>query len=460
MRLWQKIFLLTLLLALLAVNTTSFVLLSRNQANSLVLAKEKAQTVCDAVVSELEYAIQREKEQSGRFLLTDQALSELLSAEISTSESEQEIVVTPIQFSEEAEMGQTTLTRGGQGNELIQVSTTVFWEGRFFRVSVYSDASALFSQFGRDMAFSRWFGGAMALMIAAALLAASLILTKPLKYLEEATKQIAGGAYRERIEVKGHDEIAELAGHMNVMSAEIEANVHHIQRILKSRETFIANMTHELKTPLTSILGFADILTIKGDVSEEERREYATVITAEARRLRTLSSKLMELIALQETELTLQPVNLQGLIGRTVETFLPVCTERQCQIQADVPAVKINADSALFTSLILNLLDNALKASSPGQTITVSGAEKGGTVVLQVRDQGMGIPQEQLIHVTEAFYMVDKARSRKAGGAGIGLSLCKAIVEAHHGTFEITSRENCGTTAWVTIPVSEGGCAE
>lgn len=460
MRLWQKIFLLTLLLALLAVNTTSFVLLSRNQANSLVLAKEKAQTICDAVVSELEHAIQREKEQSGRFLLTDQELSEMLSAEITASALEQEIVVTPTQFSGDVEMSQTTLTSGGQGNRLIQVNTTVFWEGRFFRVSVCSDVSALFAQFGRDMAFSQWFGGAMALLIAAALLAASLILTKPLKRLEVATKEIAGGAYQERIEVKGHDEIAELAEHMNVMSAEIEANIHHIQQILKSRETFIANMTHELKTPLTSILGFADILTIKSDMSEEERREYATIITAEARRLRVLSSKLMELIALQETELTLQPVNLQKLIGRTVDTFLPVCAKRQCQIQADVPAVKINADSALFTSLVLNLLDNALKASSPGQSITVSGEEKGGNVVLQVRDYGIGIPQEQLLHVTEAFFMVDKARSRRAGGAGIGLSLCKAIAEAHHGTFKITSRENCGTTVWVTVPVSEGGCAE
>ncbi|HBA48910.1 MAG TPA: hypothetical protein DCZ91_14160 [Lachnospiraceae bacterium] len=460
MRLWQKIFLLTLLLTLLAVNTASFVLLTRNQANSLVLAKEKAQTICSSVVSELERAIQREKEQSGHFLLTDQELSQLLWAEIELSAWEQEITVAPVRFSEDAKITQTRLISSGQRNNLIQVSTTAFWEGRFFRVTVSSDVSELFAQFAEDMVFSQWFGGAIALIIAVALLVASLVLTKPLKRLEAATKQIADGAYQERIQVKGYDEIAELSRHMNAMSEEIEEHVNHMEQILKSREIFIANMTHELKTPLTSILGFADILTIKSHVSEEERREYAAIIATEARRLRVLSSKLMELISLQETALDLQQVDLQELIGRAVETFLPVYTERQCQVQTDVPGVKISADSALFTSLVLNLLDNALKASSSGQTVTICGEEKGGNVILQVRDHGIGIPQEQLAHVTEAFFMVDKARSRSAGGAGIGLSLCKAIVEAHHGTFGITSKESCGTTVWITVPIAKGGIVE
>ena len=145
MRLWQKIFLLTLLLTLLAVNTASFVLLTRNQANSLVLAKEKAQTICSSVVSELERAIQREKEQSGHFLLTDQELSQLLWAEIELSAWEQEITVAPVRFSEDAKITQTRLISSGQRNNLIQVSTTAFWEGRFFRVTVSSDVSELFA---------------------------------------------------------------------------------------------------------------------------------------------------------------------------------------------------------------------------------------------------------------------------------------------------------------------------
>lgn len=291
MRFWQKIFLLTLLLTLLAVSTTSFLLLTRSQVNSLTLAKEKVQTICDAAVSELELAVQREKEQSGCFLLADQELRELFSDKVNNSVSEQEITVTPIEYSEATERNQTMLINNGQGNERIQVSTTAFWEGRFFRVTVCSDISELFQQFRGDMVFSQWLGGTVALLIAAALLAVSLFLTKPLKRLESATKQIASGTYRERIKVRGHDEIAELAAHMNAMSAEIEANIHHIEQISKSQETFIANMTHELKTPLTSILGFADILTIKNNITEEERREYAAIIAAEAKRLRMLSSK-------------------------------------------------------------------------------------------------------------------------------------------------------------------------
>lgn len=455
MRLWQKIFLLTLILTLLAVNAVSFVLLLRSQRSSLILAKEKAQAVCETAVLELERSIQDEKERTDYFLLTEQDIMDLLSAEINKSALGCEVRVNP---GVSADYYQMALINDDYGEHLIQVGTSVFWEGHFYRVTVDSNVEELFEQFVRDLTFSRWFGGGVALIIAVLLLVSSLMLTRPLKRLETATERIANGEYSERIIVKGSGEIAELSEHMNIMSAEIEANINRIEQISSSRETFIENMTHELKTPLTSILGFADILTIKSDMTEDERREYASIIAAEAKRLRLLSSKLMELVALNETELELHPVNLKELIERAVEAFSPICAGRQCSICAKLEPVVIDADNALFTSLVLNLLDNALKASSPGQYIDICAEKKDGEAILHVKDSGIGIPEDQLAHVTEAFYMVDKSRSRSAGGAGIGLSLCKAIAEAHRGTLEIESAENCGTTVLLTVPVpKEGG---
>ena len=289
-------------------------------------------------------------------------------------------------------------------------------------------------------------------MTAAVLLCSILYLTRPLKRLEAATEQIAGGEYGYRIPVKGNDEIAELSRHMNEMASEVETSIRREEELARGRETFIANMAHELKTPLTSILGFADIMTIKSDMDEAERREYASVIAAEAKRLKLLSSRLMELIAIQETELALRPVNFGELAERALEVFAPVCAKGQCHVQRRLQPLWVEADEALLTSLMLNLLDNALKASSPGQEIAFTLEERGGSALLTIQDDGRGIPEAELERVTEAFYMVDKARSRSEGGSGVGLALCRAIVEAHHGSLEIESREGQGTRVAVVLP--------
>lgn len=463
MRLWQKIFLVTLFLVTMSVNGVSLVLMVRSHKNSLILAKEKAQAVCEAAISELENGIQKEKERTGSFLLTEQELMELVSEEKSTSVLDCEVAVTPVltgydsetYLPEEACSLQTVFTERQKGEYQIRTAVTVFWEGRFYRVTSYSDVSGLMEQFHQDLGFIRWFGGAVSLGTAAILLAVSLGLTYPLKNLEAATTKIAKGEYSSRIAVKGQDEISELAKHMNAMAEEVEENISRMEQITQGRETFIADMAHELKTPLTSILGFADIMMIKSKVTEEERREYASIIAAEAGRLKLLSSRLMELVSLRETRLQLQPVSLDKVVGDAIRIFTPIVKEHHCFLQRAISPVEVEADGTLLISLILNLLDNALKASSPKQTIEISLVAEGEKAVLAVQDHGIGIPQEQLEHVTEAFYMVDKARSRSAGGSGIGLSLCKAITEAHYGTFEIYSRENCGTRVTLTFPISQ-----
>lgn len=508
MRLWQKIFLLTLCLTALAANSISLVLLTRNQANSLSLAKERIRTVCDGAVAELGHLIQEEKEKKGCPMLTESGMEALIS-KIRLNENGQlfledsvqelgesgnpgesqvtgeswnigegfgagknEISITPVAMafddnSASAGMGCIPVSAGWlpldaektrtelvekEGKVYICMGATAFWEGRFYRVEVSSDLSELFGRFREDLVFSQWMSGGVSLLTAAILLLSILYLTRPLKRLEAATEQIAGGEYGYRVKLKGHDEIAELAGHMNGMAAQIESNIRQVEELARGRETFIANMAHEMKTPLTSILGFADIMTIKSDMDEAERREYAAVIAAEAKRLKLLSSRLMELIAIQETELDLHPVNLGELVGRALEVFAPVCAKQRCSIRRRLQPLRVEADEALFTSLVLNLLDNALKASAPGQGIEVTLEEREGGAVLEVRDYGVGIPEGELERVTEAFYMVDKARSRSRGGSGVGLALCKAIAEAHHGSLGIESREHYGTKVSVLLP--------
>ena len=473
MRLWQKIFLLTLCLTALAANSISLALLTRNQSDSLVLAKERIGTVCDGAVRELGHLIQEEKEAKGCLMLTEAEMRVMLS-KIRLDENGQlffigsgedrsfqgamqegeGIVISALagRLLPKAEGTRTELVEK-EGKIQIRRATTVFWEGRFYRVEVYSDLSELFGWFREDLVFCQWMSGTVSLLTAVILLCSILYLTRPLKRLEVATEHIAGGEYGYRIHVKGNDEIAELSRHMNEMASEVETSIRRVEELARERETFIANMAHELKTPLTSILGFADIMTIKSNMDEAERREYAAVISAEANRLKILSSRLMELITIQETALILRPMNLGELAERALEVFSPVCAKRQCCVQRRLQPLWVEADEALLTSLVLNLLDNALKASLPGQEIGVTLEERAGSAVLAVRDYGTGIPKAELERVTEAFYMVDKARSRSEGGSGVGLALCKAIVEAHHGSLQIESREGRGSRVSVALPL-------
>ena len=151
----------------------------------------------------------------------------------------------------------------------------------------------------------------------------------------------------------------------------------------------------------------------------------------------------------------LHPVDLGELAEKAVQALEPVCRKRRCTIRKNLVPVTVQADGELLMSLLLNLLDNALKASAlkgENQRIDVSLEKEDGRAVIRVRDYGIGIPREQLGHVTEAFYMVDKARSRQSGGSGIGLSLCRAIAEAHHGNLQIESREGIGTTVSLFLP--------
>lgn len=492
MRLWQKIFLLTLCLTALSANSVSFLFLIRSHGVSLNLAKEKLETVCDGAVSELGHLIQEKKEEERCLMLTASQMEDMMdgirldaggrllwadseqNSETGQEGSPNKIVIKPVdaRSADDWAAKGTALVSAGQlppevgsvrselaekeGQIRIRRSTTIFLEGIFYRVEVSSDVSELFEGFRQDLAFSQWMSGAVSLMTAAVLLFSILYMTRPLKCLETATEQIAAGEYGYRVSLKGHDEIAELSDHMNEMAEEIQIRIRQVEELARSRETFIANMAHELKTPLTSILGFADIMTVKSHMGEEERREYAAIIAAEAKRLKLLSSRLMELISIQETDLALHPVNLTELIERALEVFEPVCREHSCTIRWEPQPLWVEADEALFTSLVLNLLDNALKASAPGQEIVVSLGERDGSAVLEVWDRGMGIPEEDLGRVTEAFYMVDKTRSRSNGGSGVGLALCKAIVEAHYGTLRIESKEGQGTTVTLVLPCVDG----
>lgn len=269
-------------------------------------------------------------------------------------------------------------------------------------------------------------------------------LTRPIRNLGEVTAQLAQGDYTPRAEVVGSDEISELSENFNRMADAIEKNVQDLEDAARRQEDFTASFVHELKTPLTSIIGYADMLRSR-NLEEEKRFKAASYIFSEGKRLENLSLSLMSLMVVGHSAAEIRPVQMRSLCEDVERIAGPSMTAKGLTLAVQADSGVLQGDSALLRTLLLNLLDNARKASAPGGTVTLSGENMPGGYRLRVADQGRGIPRAELSKITEAFYMVDKSRSRAEGGAGLGLALCKEIARFHHGELRFESEEGRGT---------------
>ena len=256
---------------------------------------------------------------------------------------------------------------------------------------------------------------------------------------------MAEGELSQRVQVEGDDEIAQLSADFNVMAHRIQRQVAELKAAQRRQEDFIGSFAHEIKTPLTSIIGYADLLRSR-PATEEQVRESAGYIFGEGRRLEALSRKLLDLIVLGRQDFPLRPVPLDAFLRRVAGAMEPPLRQAGIRLTLQSQAVTARMEPDLMETVCMNLLDNARKAMEDGGEILLEGfALEDGSCCVQVADQGKGIPAEELERVTEAFYMVDKSRARAQGGAGLGLALCRRIVELHGGTLEIESEPGRGT---------------
>ena len=280
----------------------------------------------------------------------------------------------------------------------------------------------------------------------------TVVLLRPINTLNRSLGAIAGGNYASRAPLSGGAEFKEIAGNINIMAEAVEDNVHRLENIAESRKQFTDSFAHEMKTPLTSILCYGDLLRIKRDVSEAERLEYSAVIVEEAKRLKALSSKLLELATTESANLELEKIDLSGLFSEIESAVRPILSARNITLEVKGEGSTLLGDKDLIRSLVYNLIDNAQKASSEGGEIILSQARTDDKTLITVTDRGIGMTDEVLKRVCEPFYMADKSRSRKAGGAGLGLSLCAEIVRRHGGAISIDSTPGKGTRVEVSFP--------
>jgi|LSQX01.3.fsa_nt_gb signal transduction histidine kinase len=265
---------------------------------------------------------------------------------------------------------------------------------------------------------------------------------KPLRQLEAAAGRIAKGEYEARAPVvRPGDEAGQLAQGFNLMAQATQDHIEALTRRDEAQQQFIADMAHELKTPLTSMIGYADLLYRK-PLQEEQRQQALQAIIRQGERLERMGKKLLHLARLQGGQgMAVQAHPVQDILKEAAEALAPQAGDKQVELIIKDGAHQLVCDRDLVLALLQNLLGNALEASAPGHRIWLAAEENR----LTVQDEGCGIEESHLPHLTEAFYMVDASRSRAHQGAGLGLALARRIARIHGGDLEIKSQPGQGT---------------
>lgn len=273
-------------------------------------------------------------------------------------------------------------------------------------------------------------------------------LTKPIRLLAGATKKVSEGDYSYRAKRISNDELGILTTDFNQMANALEENVDKLKEEIRSREDFIAAFAHELKTPLTAIIGYADLLRSR-KLDEEKRVLSANYIYTEGKRLETMSFRLLDIIVTKRDKAELQMVKAEVFFEYLQDMFEE---DTQIKLVVDYDKTMVYAEANLIKSVLLNLVDNAYKASAEDSKIELFGRKEEGGYCFIVKDYGVGIPKEEQKKITEAFYMVDKSRSRSRNGAGLGLALCSEILNLHQSKLQIESTLGEGTCIKFVLP--------
>ena len=329
----------------------------------------------------------------------------------------------------------------GDGAYYLLLASPLSGGGQGLWLVTAADVTASFAE--RDRQLVRHFvltAAALVLAGGAAALLAQL-LTRPLRRLETVSRAIAGGAYGSRAEVVSDDEVGRLGQAFNTMADAVEHQVEALQQESARQKRFVAAFTHELKTPMTAMLGYADLLR-RAEQPPEKRRRAADYIYRESQRLERLSRELLLLLGLEEGGVPLAAVPLPPLLEEVRRSQpqgaprLDIRCPAHAAVQADAPLLGMRVD---------NLGRNACAAKPADGMVHISCLPQDGGWLLTVADRGCGIPPHALDKVTEPFYMADNSRARAGGGSGLGLSWGDAIAQAHGTALHIESEPGRGT---------------
>lgn len=274
-------------------------------------------------------------------------------------------------------------------------------------------------------------------------------IVKPLKQMAIIAKQYGRGDFSQKLEVKGKNEIVQLAQAMNAMG-------NNLAFIEQSRHNFIANISHELKTPMTSISGFIDGI-LDGTIPQNQQEHYLTIVSEEIKRLSRLVHTMLNLSKYETGDLTMKfvPCNLMQCLAQVVFAFENAINRKGIKIKGlEQTDIWIYADQDLIHQVLFNLVENAIKFTDEGGIISFSWTKESTETTLNIRNTGNGLSQEEMNKIFERFYKTDTSRGLDKSGVGLGLNIVKTIVHLHNGNIAVHSEQGKYTEFGVTLPSS------
>jgi signal transduction histidine kinase len=289
-------------------------------------------------------------------------------------------------------------------------------------------------------------GGLSVLLTIVTVFFLTRFITVPLISMKKATEKIITGNHTVSLDVHRKDELGELAGSIQMLSNDLN-------RLKKNRTDFLASIAHELRTPLTYLKGYATIAQ-RPITNSEDRFHYLAIIKEESDHLTKLVEDLFDLAKLDQHSFIIhkEKVNLTWLLHRVIKKVRPAFSEKGIRVVIEAAGdIPVCVDAERFSQVILNLLDNSLHYTDSGKQIIIKIKSDNNDVFIEIEDQGEGIPEEELPFIWDRLYRVDKSRSRKYGGSGLGLSIAKEIIEKHGGTIEAKSKVGYGTTMTICL---------
>ena len=277
----------------------------------------------------------------------------------------------------------------------------------------------------------------------------SQLIMEPLKNILTMVKKISEGHLDHRVKFYGNDEFAELGASFNRMTE-------RLSRVDESRSEFVSNVSHELKTPLSSIKVLGESMLLQEEVDPHVFKEFLTDINSEIDRMTKIINDLLALVMLDRTEqiLNLSSFKLNTTLEDICRRLKPLADQKDIGLYLDDPvAVILEGDEMKLSLALSNVIENGIKYTNDGGSVTISLGLENQNAVLTIKDTGIGIGEEDQLRVYDRFYRADKTRSRATGGTGLGLSITHKIILLHNGSIRINSKDNEGTDFVIKLPV-------
>jgi len=284
-------------------------------------------------------------------------------------------------------------------------------------------------------------------------------ISRPLLQMKDNAERFASGKLDSRIRVEGPDDVIRLAEALNQMAAQLDDRIHRLRKLENIRRDFVANVSHELKTPITSIKGFVETLLGGALDSPEDSKRFLGIVAGQADRLNAIIDDLLVLSRLEQdsekVEIIIEESGLKPVLEMAIQACAPKASEKKIRVDLNCPeSVTARINPQLLEQAVINLVDNAVKYSLPSTQVQVDVSSDNGEIAVVVTDEGRGIAKEHFPRLFERFYRVDSDRSREMGGTGLGLAIVKHIAQVHGGSVSVDSSVGKGSTFRIHLPAS------